>query len=245
MVTSLTVGAAYFLSTNLRDAKEKPPYVFLPCLTFRKSVLHGEPTPKRVYSIEELLELKDTLTEDAPFFQYQIMNKRSPSRSATPMKVRDNSANNHHRMSIRSASPMIFYTSGEKRVGSRSVTPLIRKPGDILSEVDSLSSHPRGTEELMDYYADDPASLPQGDVTGRIQWIHQNNGRIRMVGRVLSTRDLFFHFNDVELKDGQSLNVGDRVVFEISVYKNLVCAKHIRKVENTRSKSSVNVQSTP
>ena len=139
MVTSLTVGAAYFLSTNLRDAKEKPPYVFLPCLTFRKSVLHGEPTPKRVYSIEELLELKDTLTEDAPFFQYQIMNKRSPSRSATPMKVRDNSANNHHRMSIRSASPMIFYTSGEKRVGSRSVTPLIRKPGDILSEVDSLS----------------------------------------------------------------------------------------------------------
>ena len=148
-------------------------------------------------------------------------------------------------MSIRSASPMIFYTSGEKRVGSRSVTPLIRKPGDILSEVDSLSSHPRGTEELMDYYADDPASLPQGDVTGRIQWIHQNNGRIRMVGRVLSTRDLFFHFNDVELKDGQSLNVGDRVVFEISVYKNLVCAKHIRKVENTRSKSSVNVQSTP
>ena len=57
----------------------------------------------------------------------------------------------------------------------------------------------------MDYYADDPALLPQGDVMGRIQWIHQNNGRIRMIGRVLSTRDLFFHFNDVELKDGQSL----------------------------------------
>ena len=72
--------------------------------------------------------------------------------------------------------------------------------------------------------------------------MHQNNGRIRMIGKVLSTRDLFFHFNDVELKDGQSLNVGDRVVFEISVYKNLVCAKHIRKVENARSKSSVNVR---
>lgn len=93
----------------------------------------------------------------------------------------------------------------------------------------------------MDYYADDPSLLPQGDVLGRIQWIHQNNGRIRMIGRVLSTRDLFFHFNDVELKDGQSLNVGDRVLFEISVYKNLVCAKHIRKLEHTRSKSSANI----
>ena len=129
-------------------------------------------------------------------------------------------------------------------MGSRSVTPLIRKPGDIISEVDQMGSspHPRPPEELMDYYADDPASLPQGDVMGRIQWMHQNNGRIRMIGKVLSTRDLFSHFNDVELKDGQSLNVGDRVVFEISVYKNLVCAKHIRKVENARSKSSVNVR---
>ena len=201
---------------------------------------------KRVYSMKELLQLKQVNESDAPFFKYAIAKARPLSRSATPnsQKARDSSANNYHRMSIRSASPMIFYMSGEKRMGSRSVTPLIRKPGDILSEVEQVGSspHPRPPEELMDYYADDPASLPQGDVMGRIQWMHQNNGRIRMIGKVLSTRDLFFHFNDVELKDGQSLNVGDRVVFEISVYKNLVCAKHIRKVENTRSKSSVNIR---
>ena len=205
-----------------------------------------ETNVKRMYSVKELLQLKPTNESDVPFFTYAITRAHPVSRSTTPnsQKARDSSANNYHRMSIRSASPMIFYMSGEKRVGSRSVTPLIRKPGDIISEVDQMGSspHPRPPEELMDYYADDPASLPQGDVMGRIQWMHQNNGRIRMIGKVLSTRDLFFHFNDVELKDGQSLNVGDRVVFEISVYKNLVCAKHIRKVENARSKSSVNVR---
>ena len=209
------------------------------------SVPPNEANAKRVYSVKELLQLKQEGESDVPFFKYVITKAHPLSRSTTPnsQKARDSSANNYHRMSIRSASPMIFYMSGEKRVGSRSVTPLIRKPGDSLSEVDQVGSspHPRPPEELMDYYADDPASLPQGDVMGRIQWMHQNNGRIRMIGKVLSTRDLFFHFNDVELKDGQSLNVGDRVVFEISVYKNLVCAKHIRKFENTRSKSSVNV----
>ena len=94
----------------------------------------------------------------------------------------------------------------------------------------------------MDYYHDDPSTLPQGDITGRIQWMHQNNGRIRTIGRVLASRDLFFHFNDVELKEGQVLDVGDRVVFTVSIYKNLVCATHIRKMEPTRSKSTLAAQ---
>ena len=214
-------------------------------------------------------------------FQYSVTKVQQPtsatssSRSSTPMSftVRDNSTNNYHHVSARSASPMIFYTSGEKRGRAASTTAGSRRASEVFTDFDTnmsqTSSTSAGTsdatttqapapspspsvplppstsgkspEDLMDYYADDPALLPQGDVMGRIQWIHQNNGRIRMIGRVLSTRDLFFHFNDVELKDGQSLDVGDRVLFEISVYKNLVCAKHIRKLENNRSRSTANV----
>ena len=216
-------------------------------------------------------------------FQYSVTKVQQPtsamssSRSSTPVSftVRDNSTNNYHRVSARSASPMIFYTSGEKRGRAASTTAGSRRASEAFTDFDANMSQTTSTsagtsdvataqaqatapspspsvplppntsgkspEDLMDYYADDPALLPQGDVMGRIQWIHQNNGRIRMIGRVLSTRDLFFHFNDVELKDGQSLDVGDRVVFEISIYKNLVCAKHIRKLENNRSRSTANV----
>lgn len=238
-----------------------------------------------------------TLDDSTSLFQYSVTKVQhassgaaSSSRSTTPVsfKARDNSANSYHRVSVRSASPMIFYTSGEKRGRSCSNMASSRRGSEVFTDFDSAlpssanvlpgtfppstgstpgplgaassssapmsstttvtipsssssSSLTKAPEELMDYYADDPSLLPQGDVLGRIQWIHQNNGRIRMIGRVLSTRDLFFHFNDVELKDGQSLNVGDRVLFEISVYKNLVCAKHIRKLEHTRSKSSANI----
>lgn len=180
---------------------------------------------------------------DLSFYSYSVIHIYQNSRSATPIafQTRDSSATNGRHFSSRSASPMIFYTAGEKLSNSRSSTPASRRSIDLTNED---LSHVKTPEELMDYYHDDPSTLPKGDLLGRIQWMHQNNGRIRAIGRVLSSRDLFFHFKDVELKNGQVLNVGDRVLFEISIYKNLVCATHIRKLDNVRSKSTVNHQQT-
>lgn len=201
-----------------------------------------QPVEKHQYSVEDIRRLKKK-TEDVPFFMYSIIQIYQNSRSATPVafQTRDNSANSCRHYSARSASPMIFYTAGEKMSNSRSSTPASRRSSELGSEDPVMSlSRAKSPEDLMDYYHDDPSTLPKGDLLGRIQWMHQNNGRIRAIGRVLSSRDLFFHFKDVELKSGQVLNVGDRVLFEISIYKNLVCATHIRKVESTRSKSTVN-----
>ena len=192
--------------------------------------------------MEEIRALREKATKDVPFIQYKIIHLRPSSRSSTSIAFhpRDSSNSSYHRISSRSASPMVFYTAGEMRPSSRSATPVFRKP--VESDFDAASSflhRSKSPEELMDYYHDDPSTLPQGDITGRIQWMHQNNGRIRTIGPILASRDLFFHFNDVELKEGQVLEVGDRVVFRVSIYKNLVCATHIRKMEPIRSKSSL------
>lgn len=215
-------------------------------ITFREEEIVEESdneNPKKIqFSISELRSYKKK-SEDIPFYSYSVIQIYQNSRSSTPVafQTRDNSANNYRHFSIRSASPMIFYTAGEKLSNSRSSTPAIRRTSEGISdEVITAASRAKASEELMDYYHDDPSTLPKGDLLGRIQWMHQNNGRIRAIGRVLSSRDLFFHFKDVELKSGQVLNVGDRVLFEISIYKNLVCATHIRKVESTRSKSTIN-----
>lgn len=200
---------------------------------------------KRVYSINEIRALREKASSEEPSIKYKIVYIRHTSRSVTPVAFhpRDSSNNNYHRLSSRSASPMIFYTAGEARPCSRSATPSFRKPIEFDADRDShMLQRSKSPEELMDYYHEDPSTLPQGDITGRIQWMHQNNGRIRTIGRVLASRDVFFHFNDVELKDGQVLEVGDRVVFTISIFKNLVCATHIRKVEPTRSKSTLAAQ---
>ena len=195
---------------------------------------------KRVYSISYLRQLKGKGKDfSCPFFSYRIIQIYQNSRSSTPVafQTRDISGIGTRHFSSRSASPMIFYTAGERISNSRSSTPAHRRSVDFANED---ANHPKNPEELMDYYHDDPSTLPKGDLLGRIQWMHQNNGRIRAIGKILSSRDLFFHFKDVELKNDQVLNVGDRVLFEISIYKNLVCATHIRKVDNGRSKSALN-----
>ena len=218
------------------------------------AMIHSETEPekpteaeveKRVYGIDEIRALREKASNEVSGLKYKVIYIRHSSRSSTPVAFhpRDNSNNNYHRLSSRSASPMIFYTAGEMRPCSRSATPLFRKPVEFEADRESnVLQRSKSPEELMDYYHDDPSTLPQGDITGRIQWMHQNNGRIRTIGRVLASRDLFFHFNDVELKEGQVLDVGDRVVFTVSIYKNLVCATHIRKMEPTRSKSTLAAQ---
>ena len=195
---------------------------------------------KRVYSVNHLRQLKvKGKNASLPFYSYRIIQIYQTSRSSTPVafQTRETVGMSNRHFSSRSASPMIFYTAGERLSNSRSSTPAQRRSIDLSNED---TSHPKNPEELMDYYHDDPSTLPKGDLLGRIQWMHQNNGRIRAIGKILSSRDLFFHFKDVELKDNQVLNVGDRVLFEISIYKNLVCATHIRKVDNGRSKSALN-----
>lgn len=187
--------------------------------------------------------LKEKSSPSFPFFVYSVIHRRSISRSATPSasRSRDSSLGNSRHVSSRSSSPIVFYTSGEPRPSSRSCTPTIRRSLDAALDSEQIMSQLRLAEERMDFYPGDPSTLPQGDVLGRVQWIQKNNGRIRTIGKVQSTRDLFFHFNDVELEDGEQLEVGDRVLFRVSVYRNLVCATHIRKMKGGRSKSSVNV----
>ena len=209
----------------------------------QEDIPHDKRVQKTVYSLDELRSYKNRSSKTFPFFVFKILRMRNPSRSATPniYRSRDSSNGNVRHLSSRSSSPIIFYTAGEPRPSSRSCTPVPRTSLDTILDDEMVMSQMKSPEELMDYYHDDPSTLPQGDVLGRVQWIHQNNGRIRTIGRVQSTRDLFFHFNDVELDEGEQLNVGDRVLFQISVYKNLVCATHIRRVHNTRSRSSINV----
>ena len=187
--------------------------------------------------------LKDNSNTSFPFFTYNIFTCRSISRSATPniYRSRDSSAGNSRHISSRSSSPIVFYTSGEPRPRPHSCNLAAGNALDAALNSQEIMNQLVNTEERMDFYPGDPSTLPQGDIPGRVQWIQKNNGRIRTIGKVQSTRDLFFHFNDVELEDGEQLEVGDRVLFRVSVYKQLVCATQIRKMKGGRSKSSVNL----
>lgn len=120
---------------------------------------------KRVYGIDEIRALREKASNEVSGLKYKVIYIRHSSRSSTPVAFhpRDNSNNNYHRLSSRSASPMIFYTAGEMRPCSRSATPLFRKPVEFEADRESnVLQRSKSPEELMDYYHDDPSHASSG-----------------------------------------------------------------------------------
>ena len=43
-------------------------------------------------------------------------------------------------------------------------------------------------------------------------------------------QNLFFHIHDCELEPGDEINLGDSVMFELSLFEGRLCAVHVKKM---------------
>ena len=124
-------------------------------IIFRTTTSDHTIVQKRTYTIKQLHGMKNSILLDdlSSSFQYSVTKVQQPtsatssSRSSTPMSftVRDNSTNNYHHVSARSASPMIFYTSGEKRGRAASTTAGSRRASEVFTDFDTNMSQTSST----------------------------------------------------------------------------------------------------
>ena len=73
-------------------------------------------------------------------------------------------------------------------------------------------------------------SLPKDVQMGRVHWLRKNNGRIHVLQPINGIRDIFFHLRDCELEEGDSIQLGDSVMFELSLYEGRLCAVKVKKM---------------
>ena len=84
-------------------------------------------------------------------------------------------------------------------------------------------------EKTPDYCPMAVEELPKDIQTGRVQYLRKNNGRIHVVQPINGIKDIFFHLRDCELDEGDSIQLGDSVMFELSLFENRICAVKVKK----------------
>ena len=175
------------------------------------------------YSIDQLRRFKTENSSKDYRIVSVISNEEEERRSVSP-KLHDAHWNGNDQNHC-------VLADGKKRwrasfSSSRSVSPTLSvSSSDSASSRSSSRSHNSHDNNLHDVYRRDPKTLPKELISGKIQWIHNNNGRIRSNTRISGIRDIFFHFNDIESKE--SVRLGQNVHFNVSVYENRLCATHI------------------
>ena len=73
-------------------------------------------------------------------------------------------------------------------------------------------------------------SLPKDVHMGRVFWLKKSNGRIHVQQPINGLRDIFFHLHDCELEEGDTIQLGDSVMFELSLYEGRLCAVKVKKM---------------
>ena len=53
---------------------------------------------------------------------------------------------------------------------------------------------------------------------------------IHVLQPINGIRDIFFHLRDCELEEGDSIQLGDSVMFELSLYEGRLCAVKVKKM---------------
>ncbi|KAK8811342.1 hypothetical protein WA158_003076 [Blastocystis sp. Blastoise] len=169
---------------------------------------------KQVYSLDELYAFRNYPVRN---IEYKVVTSK---RNTSPMnKVVENNSNEmqvNWRSIKKSSSTSRLHDEYVERSSSRSSSPLNRCHSE---------------EPDHDLYHQDPSSLPTEVLTGKIQWIHCNNGRIRSSVRIAGVRDIFFHFKDVAATENP-LEIGNQVTFRISVFHKRLCATDITVIDN-------------
>ena len=98
-------------------------------------------------------------------------------------------------------------------------------------------------ELTPDYCPEIENDLPKDVKTGRIQWLHQRNGRIHVLEPINGIRDIFFHLRDCELQPGEEIKLGDSVMFELDMFEKRLCAVRVKKI-STKAIPSPNFSRT-
>lgn len=77
--------------------------------------------------------------------------------------------------------------------------------------------------------------LPKDIQTGSVHYLVKKTGRIRPVRPLNDYKYVFFHIKDCELEEGETLNLGDSVMYELSIHDNKLCAIHVKKIPKISS----------
>ena len=135
-------------------------------------------------------------------------------------------------------SPVPSY-SGHKTVDSynyfRKHTPeptdfVNRSPRGRLDADEEREYNQNMRERTPDYCPMAAEDLPQDIKVGCVHWLHQRNGRIHVQEPINGIRDIFFHLHDCELDPGDKIELGDSVMFELSLYEGRLCAVKVKKM---------------
>lgn len=85
------------------------------------------------------------------------------------------------------------------------------------------------TTRTNDYIRMDPKDIPKDIQVGRVQYLKKTNGRIQMQQPVNGVKYVFFHLRDCELNEGETIQLGDTVMFELDIFENRLCAVKVKK----------------
>lgn len=125
--------------------------------------------------------------------------------------------------------------NSDSRMFFRNHTPepiefVTRSPRSRLSEEEERQFNQSMREMTPDYCPLAAADLPKDIQMGRVHWKKNNNGRIHVLQPINGIKDIFFHIHDCELEPGDEINLGDSVMFELSLFEGRLCAVHVKKM---------------
>lgn len=162
-----------------------------------------------------------------------LRSVRSQSKGSEDLKYSISTKETEHRY-----SPVPSY-AGHKTVDSynyfRKLTPeptnfVNRSPRGRLDADEEREYNQNMRERTPDYCPMAAEDLPHDIKVGCVHWLHQRNGRIHVQEPINGIKDIFFHLHDCELDPGDTIQLGDSVMFELSLYEGRLCAVKVKKM---------------
>ena len=180
-----------------------------------------EKEERHVYSVDFIRSVNPGTIPDA-HFTYQVTSRSVPYRqSYSPMPY----------SSRKSPDPYNYYPSHSPNPDGF----ISRSPrGRLDPEDEALLKKMR---DLTPDFCSDVTELPTDVRQGTVNYFvkAKSNGRITCHEPIQGKKDIFFHLKDCVLEDGEKIELGDTVMFEVSTHDNLMCAVNVRKTEKAPS----------
>ena len=208
----------YFVLEPMIKPKSQPPKAEQ--VSENESSVSEEKHERRVYTVDFIRSIKETNV--IPDFEY------SYKISARPVEVRQSYSPVPR--SHRSPDPFNYFNSHTPEpAGFVSRSP--RNRLDPEEERDMNNTIRMLTPDFIDEDVDLPTELQ----VGRVHYLRKNNGRIHVINAIHGVKDIFFHVKDWILEAGDSVQLGDSVTFEVSLFENRLCASKVKKIPKIES----------
>ena len=170
---------------------------------------------RHIYSVDFIRQLSK-LAAEPQTRPYSIMVRAPEPHSPVPQGSRG-----------RSPDPFNYFRKYTPEPGEY----VCRSPCGRLNAEEEREYNQVMREFTPDYCPISVDSLPKDIQMGRVQWLNRNNsGRIHVQQPINGIRDIFFHIRDCELQPGEQVNLGDSVMFELSLFENRLCAIKVKKM---------------